>query len=279
MTTSQVDRYVVIGNPVAHSKSPLIHRLFAQAAGQLMSYETLLVEPGQFAAALAAFKNGGGKGANVTVPFKEDAWRTVDQLSDRAKVARAVNTIAFGDDGVSLGDNTDGIGLTRDLLYNHNIALGGRRILIVGAGGAVRGILQPLLDTQPARVAVVNRTARRAIELADYFRNTGYPLWGGGFDELEKVPFDVIINGTAASLHGELPPLDAACLAPGTVCYDMMYGKADTPFMSWAKKGGASRVVDGLGMLVEQAAEAFFIWRGVRPATAEVINAVRESLV
>ncbi len=278
MSAPEVDRYVVIGNPIAHSKSPLIHRLFAEATGQSMNYSTMLVEPGGFAEALAAFRDKGGKGANVTVPFKEEAWRAVDQLSPRARIARAVNTISFATDGLALGDNTDGIGLLRDLQNNHGVILSDRRVLILGAGGAVRGILQPLLEAKPAQVAVVNRTAARATELADYFRHEGYELWGGGYDELTQHPFDVIINGTAASLHGELPPVPAACLSPQSVSYDMMYAATDTPFMAWAKQRGVERTMDGLGMLVEQAAEAFQIWRGVRPATADVIAKVRASI-
>lgn len=274
---SSLDRYVVIGNPIAHSKSPLIHRLFAEQTGQSMAYSTLLVEEGQLKSQLERFRRDGGKGANITVPFKEQAWQLMDTCSERAHVARAVNTIAIRDNSY-FGDNTDGLGLMCDLQTNHRLHLQGARILVLGAGGAARGVVQPLLEVQPSWLGVVNRTAARAEELRDYYVNRGYELWAGGYQQLPAQACDVIINASAASLHGAIPELPNDLVSPRTTCYDMMYSQADTPFMTWARNRGAGAVYDGLGMLVEQAAESFRIWRGIRPHTSDVIRQVRAAL-
>ncbi|GAB6044149.1 shikimate dehydrogenase [Endothiovibrio diazotrophicus] len=270
------DRYAVMGNPIAHSKSPAIHARFAAQTAQDLEYRAILVEEGGFPAAVAAFRAEGGRGLNVTVPFKQQAWTAAERRSPRAERAGAVNTLRFDDDGTLYGDNTDGIGLVRDLTHNHGVALEGRRVLILGAGGAVRGVLQPILEHRPAQLVVANRTAVRAEELARLFADAG-EVAGGGFD-LAAEPFDVVINGTAASLQGEVPPIASALLARGCFCYDMMYAAEPTAFLRWAMGHGVVRAVDGLGMLVEQAAESFHLWRGVRPDTAPVIEALREAM-
>lgn len=274
---SPPDAYGVMGNPIGHSKSPLIHGLFARQTGQRIRYDAILVEPGGFAQAVGNFQANGGRGLNVTVPFKQDAWRLVDERTARAEHAGAVNTILIGQDGRLHGDNTDGVGLVRDLIENLDVDLVDRRVLVLGAGGAVRGVLGPLAEVGPARLVIANRTAERARELAQLFAGT-VPLAGCGFEALAGQRFDVVINGTAASLQGELPPLPDGILAEGAVCYDMMYGARPTAFMAWAATHGAARAVDGLGMLVEQAAQSFHLWRGVRPQTAPVIAAVRAML-
>jgi len=261
------DRYAVFGHPIAHSKSPQIHAAFARQTGQDMSYEAILAPRDGFASSVAAFIAAGGRGANVTVPFKEEAYRLASRLSPRAQHAGAVNTLVF-DDGI-LGDNTDGGGLVADLTRNLRCALAGKRILLVGAGGAARGVIAPLLDQTPAELVIANRTVSRAQELADLF---GRGVRACGFDALD-MPFDLVINATAASLAGELPPLSPRIFAAGTLAYDMMYGR-DTPFLAFARSHGAA-TADGLGMLVEQAAEAFALWRGVRPDTAPVIASLR----
>ncbi|WP_127475264.1 shikimate dehydrogenase [Sulfurivermis fontis] len=268
------DRYAVMGNPIAHSKSPYIHARFAEQTDQDLSYEAILVELGDFPAAVARFRAAGGLGLNVTVPFKQEAWALATRRSGRAERAGAVNTLRWEADGSLFGDNTDGVGLVRDLKDNHGVPLAGRRLLLLGAGGAVRGVLEPLLAERPATLTIANRTVAKAEELAAAFADLG-PLQASSFAALAGQQFDVVINGTAASLQGEVPPLPDGILAPGAVCYDMMYGKEPTPFLRWAMAAGAAQAVDGLGMLVEQAAEAFFLWRGVRPASAEVIAALR----
>lgn len=267
-----MDRYAVMGNPIAHSKSPQIHRLFAEQTGQALSYDKLLVPLDGFEAAVDAFQAGGGKGLNVTVPFKEQAWALADGRSERAEAAGAVNTLLFDPQGRRFGDNTDGIGLVRDLRDNHGTLLSGRRILIVGAGGAVRGLLPALRRERPERIVIANRTLSRAQALAAAFSDL--PIAAAEFADLAGERFDVVINGTSAGLDGEIPPLPATAAA-GAVCYDMLYGDAPTPFLRWAAAQGAAQAIDGLGMLVEQAAEAFLLWRGVRPDTAPVIAALR----
>lgn len=272
------DRYVLFGNPVAHSPSPLVHAAFAAQTGQDMTYERLLVPLGEFAAAAAAFFAGGGRGANVTLPFKEDACRFATRLSERARRAGAVNTLALEPGGGVLGDNTDGVGLVRDLTANLGWPIAGRRVLILGAGGATRGVLGPLLEQRPAQLRIANRTAAKAERLAAEFAGLG-AVAGGGFAELgTQAPFDLLINATSASLAGELPPLPAGVLGARGAVYDMMYGAAPTPFLRWAETQGAAALADGLGMLVEQAAESFALWRGVRPQTAPVIAEVRAAL-
>lgn len=273
------DRYAVFGNPVAHSRSPAIHAAFAAQTGQDLRYERQLVAPGGFAEAAAEFFAAGGSGLNVTVPFKEDAFRFADRRTARAERARAVNTLAREHDGGVLGDNTDGVGLVRDLTANLGWVIAGRRVLVLGAGGAARGVLAPLLAERPALLYIANRTAEKAVDLARAFADLG-PTAGSGFAELAgAAPFALVVNATSASLAGELPPLPESLLAPDANAYDMMYGAEPTSFVAWAQRHGAGAVADGLGMLVEQAAEAFFLWRGVRPDTAPVIAAVRRALL
>ena len=271
--TTRLDQYAVMGNPIAHSKSPRIHALFAAQTGQQLKYRAILVEPGGFAAAARAFREAGGKGLNVTVPFKQDAWVFADLLSVRAERAGAVNTLSFEPDGVR-GDNTDGPGLVRDLIVNHDYQLAGRRILLLGAGGAARGVLQPLLMERPAQLVIANRTASKALELALRFSDLGR-VSGCGFAELAGRQFDLIINATAAGLANALPPLPDGVLAAGGWCYDLMYGSEPTAFVCWGQQQGAIRSLDGVGMLVEQAAESFHLWRGVWPETKPVIEALR----
>ncbi len=262
------DRYAVFGHPIAHSKSPLIHAAFARQTGQDMTYEAILAPTDGFAGSLRAFAAAGGRGANVTVPFKEEACALATRLTPRAERAGAVNTLAFEADAI-LGDNTDGAGLVADLLHNLQRPLSGRRILLLGAGGAARGVIGPLLAQAPASLVIANRTVSRAEALATTF---GQGVTACGFDAVPGA-FDVVINATAASLADELPPLAPDVFAPGALAYDMMYGR-DTPFLRFAREHRAV-TADGLGMLVEQAAEAFFLWRGVRPDTALVIAALR----
>lgn len=269
-------RYAVFGNPITHSKSPRIHTLFAEQTGEAVVYEARLAEIGQFAAAVAQFRAEGGRGCNVTVPFKQDAWQLADELSTDAARAKAVNTLVLRADGSIYGANTDGIGLVRDLQQNHGISLQGKRILLLGAGGAVMGVLQPLLAEQPQSVFVANRTAAKAVALAEAFVDAG-KVSGGGFTDIHG-EFDLIINGTAASLQGDLPPLPQGCLAQGGCTYDMMYGAKPTAFVQWGNAQGAAQALDGLGMLVEQAAEAFFIWRDVRPNTKPILAQLRAEL-
>ncbi|MDX5333546.1 MAG: shikimate dehydrogenase [Gammaproteobacteria bacterium] len=270
------DRYAVVGNPIAHSKSPRIHALFAEQTGEDLRYEALLAPLDDFAGTVRTFREAGGRGLNVTVPFKQEAWLMATVRSEAAERAGAVNTLSFLDNGLIRGDNTDGIGLLRDLTANHAVSLAARRVLVLGAGGAVRGILQPLLATGPEAVFIANRTADKAVQLARDFADLGN-IDGGGLDVLgSQPPFDVIINGTAAGLQGELPPLPEGILAPGGCGYDMVYGDRPTAFVEWALAQGAALALDGLGMLVEQAAESFYIWRGLRPETAPVIAALRQ---
>ena len=271
------DRYAVMGNPIGHSKSPRIHALFAKQTRQRLTYDAILVDLGGFAQAVGNFQANGGNGLNVTVPFKQDAWDLADERSARAELAGAVNTLVLRADGSRFGDNTDGIGLVRDLRDNLGALLADRRVLILGAGGAVRGVLSPILDERPAELVIANRTVGKAQELAQLFAGRG-KIEGTGFEALVGRQFDLVINGTSASLQGELPPLPEGLLAPGAWCYDMMYGKEPTVFMRWAQTHGAQHAVDGLGMLVEQAAESFFLWRGVRPDTTPVIAELRAAL-
>jgi len=267
------DLYAVVGNPIAHSKSPDIQNAFAEQTGEDLFYKTLLAPLDDFEGEVQRFIEHGGSGLNVTVPFKENAYRMADTLSARAQRAQAVNTLKKMDDGTLLADNTDGAGLVRDLIINHSVSLEGKRILLLGAGGAVRGVLQPLLEQNPAGVVIANRTISKAVALADDFSDLGR-ISGCGFAEIEG-SFDLIINGTSASLAGELPPVPISVLHQNTITYDMMYGSQKTVFNQWAEDHGAQHTIDGLGMLVEQAAEAFYLWRGVRPQTARVMQAIR----
>jgi shikimate dehydrogenase len=268
-----------MGNPIAHSKSPQIHQLFAQQTRQNISYEAILVDVGGFEQAVGNFVATGGKGLNITVPFKQDAWKLVDQRSQRALLAGAVNTIIVNPDHTLSGDNTDGTGLVRDLRQTHNTTLQAKTILLLGAGGAARGVLEPLANENPASILIANRTPDRAHDLARQFSQLA-DIKGCAFSALaQQQPFDIIINATSASLKGEIPEIPANVIGERSFCYDMMYGSQPTAFMRWASEQGAVKSVDGLGMLVEQAAESFYLWRGVRPQTKEVIAAIRQSLV
>jgi len=268
------DKYAVIGHPIHHSKSPLIHAEFARQTGEDIEYTAIEVPLENLQDSLQQLRDILKlKGINVTVPFKEKVWAMTDHRSARAELAGAVNTIVFNVDGSLSGDNTDGIGLCRDLTVNHKILLEDKRILLLGAGGASRGVIAPLLEYQPANIFIANRTAEKASYLAQLFEKTGN-IKGGGFSDIQG-EFDVVINATAASLQGEVPPLPDSVLTKGACCYDMMYSDKDTAFIQWAKAHGAAKTLDGLGMLVEQAAEAFFLWRNVRPQTASVITMLR----
>jgi shikimate dehydrogenase len=275
-----VDLYAVFGNPVAHSKSPRIHAAFARQTGQTLRYDAIFVPTDGFVAAIAAFRAAGGQGGNVTVPFKLDAFALASRLTSRAQAAGAVNTLKFDDDGGILGDNTDGAGLIRDIERNLDLPLAGRRVLLLGAGGAARGALPALLDARPAALTLANRTARKAHELCAAFQPRAAKVDFGavGFDELAGSRFDVVINATSASLAGETTALPEGIYAPGALAYDMMYGRGDTVYLAQARAAGAARLADGLGMLVEQAAESFALWRGSRPDTAPVLAGLRNAL-
>lgn len=268
------DRYAVIGNPIEHSKSPLIHRAFAEQTGMDLTYERLLGRLDGFDKDVRKFFAGGGRGLNVTVPFKEQAWALADERTPRAGSAGAVNTLVPLDAGRLRGDNTDGAGLVRDLSVNHGYLLSGCRILLLGAGGASKGVVRPLLECGPEQLVIANRTAEKARRLAATLQSLG-PVRGCGLDELEGDRFDLIINGTAAGLQGEVPPLPSGILTAGGWTYDMVYASEPTAFVRWGQRHRAGKALDGLGMLVEQAAESFLLWRGVRPDTAPVIASLR----
>lgn len=269
-------RYAVIGNPVAHSLSPLIHQAFARDCSINLQYERLLAPVDGFADAVQTFIALDGRGLNVTVPFKTEAWALAGTLSDRARLAGAVNTLSFTDQGIA-GDNTDGAGLVRDIEHNLHYPLRGKRILLIGAGGAARGVLLPLLQTVPAALTIVNRTIAKAEQLAALTGGDDI-LFSADFAALTGQTFDVLINATSASLHGELPPLSTSVVTQDTLVYDMMYGREPTPFLRWAQAAGAARLADGLGMLVEQAAESFNIWHAVRPQTTQVLADLRATM-
>ncbi|MDP2903228.1 MAG: shikimate dehydrogenase [Methylovulum sp.] len=265
------DRYAVLGQPIKHSKSPRIHQLFAAQTGQLLSYHAREVPVEQFTTVVTAFFTEGGKGLNCTVPLKELAWNYADENTGRAKLSKAVNTLTLREDGVIIGDNTDGCGLVADLTVNHGIKLAGSRILILGAGGASRGIIAPLIEQAPYSLVIANRTIEKAVNLAAEFCDKG-SVTGCGFAALAHQQYDLILNATSASLSDQLPPLPEGLIAENGICYDLAYGNQPTPFVRWGLGHGAAKSLDGLGMLVEQAAEAFFIWRGVRPDTQAVIE-------
>lgn len=267
------DHYCLFGNPVGHSKSPAIHAAFAAQCGQDLRYEAILAPADGFAASVRRFVAAGGRGANVTVPFKEEAFRLANRLTSRAELAGAVNTLLFEGREI-LGDNTDGAGLLRDLTVNLAFPTRGKRVLLLGAGGAARGVVGPLLDARPAALVIANRTATRARDLAQRFAAVASPL-GCGYPDLADCCFDLVINATSASLAGALPPLPPGIFAPDSLAYDMMYGDRETPFLAFARGLGVSRLADGLGMLVEQAAEAFELWRGVRPDSVPVMAMLR----
>jgi shikimate dehydrogenase len=264
------DRYGVIGHPIAHSKSPVIHRLFAEATGQDLTYDAIDIPPEQLGARVRQLFTEGYRGLNVTVPHKSEVVKLTSRLTSRAELAGAVNTLIRHADGAVEGDNTDGTGLVNDLRQNLRVRLAGTRILILGAGGATRGIVPALFDTKPRDILIANRTLDRAQLLAKDFRMLGKIL-ACQFQELGGQRFDLVINATSAGLKGEVPPFPASILGPETLCYDLSYAMQDTPFVTWAKENGAGRVAQGWGMLVEQAAESFYAWRGVRPDTRPVI--------
>lgn len=268
------DRYAVIGNPIAHSKSPLIHAAFARETGQELVYERVLADLDGFEQTVSEFFAAGGRGLNVTVPFKERAWAMADERGVSAETAGAVNTLIPLSDGRLRGENTDGIGLVRDLGVNHGFAFAGKRLLVLGAGGAAKGCLRPLLETGLTQLVIANRTASKALDLAAGLADLA-PVSGCGLEALGGEGFDLIINATSAGLSGSLPALPPGCLADGGWVYDMVYGDAPTPFCRWGDAQGAARSLDGLGMLVEQAAESFRLWRGVRPTTGPVIEMLR----
>jgi shikimate dehydrogenase len=266
------DRYALIGNPVGHSKSPLIHAVFARQSGQDMTYVTLEAPLDGFAAAVDAFRAQGGRGLNITVPFKTNAHSYATDLMESARLAGAVNCMKFDGDRV-FAENFDGVGLVNDIEVNLGFPIRGRRVLLLGAGGAARGAAQPLLARQVAGLVIVNRTVARAHALKDLFSPHG-AVSGCGYADLAGRQFDIVLNATTTSLRGELPPITAGIFAPGCLAYDMVYGKGLTPFLGLARRAGAGRLADGAGMLVEQAAEAFLWWRGVRPATRAAIDAI-----
>ena len=273
------ERYAVFGHPINHSKSPVIHALFAEQTKQLdFEYTAQDVLPEYFKSAVETFFSEAGKGLNCTVPLKQLAWELAGEKSVRAEVSKAVNTLALNPDGTIFGDNTDGIGLINDLVQNLGMNLRDAKILILGAGGASRGILKPLLDQNPKTLVIANRTLSKATQLEQEFREFG-SVFASHFEDLQGQTFDLIINATAASLQGEVPPLPEDIIGSSGNCYDLAYANKPTAFVSWGEHHGALKSVDGLGMLVEQAAEAFAVWRGVRPETGPVIagmNAERD---
>ena len=272
-----MDRYAVMGNPISHSLSPLIHKAFANETNQLLDYSAMLVSEGEFPLEVSRFFDEGGKGLNVTVPFKQEARALSDELSSEAKLAGAVNTLLKDKAGKLQGYNTDGIGLIRDIKHNHKCIIEGKNILVAGAGGAARGILLPLLRERPKSICIANRTPNKAEELAALFSKYG-DVTACGYEELSEKKankVDWIINASSASLEGALPPVPDDILSKEAICYDLMYAQEETVFCQWAQQAGAIKVMNGLGMLVEQAAESFYIWRGVRPTTESVIMSLR----
>lgn len=267
--------FAVFGNPVKHSKSPRIHSLFANQTALDINYQAIEVPVDKFDKYVNSFSLQGGKGLNITVPFKEQAAQLCDQLSDRAALCGSVNTIRFDEQKNIVGDTTDGQGLINDLLNNHRIKIRNKKVLVLGAGGSVKAILEPLCRQQPAKIIIANRTVSRARELANKF-NDDANVSARAYSELQGVSFDLIINGTSLSLKGEVPTVPKTVINNNTCCYDLMYSDHATVFMQWAKRHGAAKALDGLGMLVEQAAESFLIWHGVKPDTSEVIKVLRK---
>jgi shikimate dehydrogenase len=273
--SSKPDRYAVMGHPIDHSWSPFIHGMFARQTGQSLTYRLLDIPPEKFRSAAVEFFTTGGRGLNITVPHKPAAAEFVNRLTARAETAGAVNTIVAEPNGELMGDNTDGVGLLTDLTANLGLRIAGLRILILGAGGATRGVLGPLLDARPSMLTIANRTPERAAELVEEFSKPG-TLSGCGFEDInDDEPWDLLINATSASLKGATPLISPTLIGPETLCYDMAYGKGDTSFTRWAREQGAARTVKGWGMLVEQAAESFHLWRGVRPDTGPVLAALQ----
>ncbi len=273
--TQQIDRYAVFGNPIGHSKSPFIHTLFARQTNQSLVYTAESAPVDGFIDAATVFFAEGGKGCNITMPFKEDAYQFASRLTERAQLAGAVNTLKKLDDGEIIGDNTDGAGLVQDLLQ-HQVVLEGARILIIGAGGAARGVIKPLLDQKPTSLTITNRTFSKAQELAELFVSHG-PIVAREMESIDE-EYDVIINSTSASLSGELPAISSSIFAANSTSYDMIYGKGVTSFNLWARENGAAHAYDGLGMLVGQAAESFMLWRGLRPGAKQILRELRKNL-
>jgi shikimate dehydrogenase len=279
MTSRQrsIDAYAVIGYPVKHSFSPFVHGMFAKQTKQSLTYRMIEIAPQDLQDDVIKFFVDHGKGLNVTIPHKQAVIDLCKYRTPRAEIAGAINTIAVQEGGDLLGDNTDGAGLVADLTKNLQFKLQDMRILMLGAGGAARGVLGPLLEQAPKLMHIVNRDSAKAEALAKEFARLG-ELSAGGFDVGGVEPFDLVINATAASLQGTVPPIPPSTISPNTLCYDMAYGKEDTSFVRWAKEHGAARAELGWGMLVEQAAESFFLWRGVRPDTTPVLTAVRSPI-
>jgi shikimate dehydrogenase len=269
-----VDQYGVFGHPVAHSLSPFIHGVFARATAQQMSYRAYDVPPEELTERVHGFFAGGGRGLSITLPHKVAAVEVAQELTGRAAHAAAVNTLALQGESI-LGDNTDGVGLVHDLCDNLGLVITQRRLLVLGAGGATRGVLAPLLGLEPAIVVIANRTPERAEALAAAFADLGVTQ-GVGFAYVGDTPFDLVINATSASLSGDIPPIPPGAIGAQTVCYDLAYGRSAMAFVRWAQQSGCALAVQGLGMLVEQAAESFHLWRGVRPQTAEVLATLKE---
>lgn len=269
------DLYAVIGNPIAHSKSPSIHAAFARQTEQSLQYDAILGPEGEFASTVAAFQQKGGKGMNVTVPFKLEAFALSTVLTPRAETAQAVNTLKF-DGNQILGDNTDGAGLVRDIQINLNCPITNKRVLLMGAGGAARGVMLPILEQKPAQLVIANRTVQKADALRDQFMPYGQ-LMSGSFADFSDTAFDIIINATSASLNQTIPDLSPQNFAPESLAYDMMYNKELTPFLKFAQQQNVMHLADGIGMLVEQAAESFYVWRGIRPDTQSVIKQLKST--
>lgn len=275
---SKIDQYAVIGNPIEHSKSPDIHLLFADQTGEQLNYEKILADEDKFSQVVSEFFTNGGKGLNVTVPFKNDACEFVDELTEYAKNAGAVNTIFKNEHGKYIGANTDGIGLLRDLKKTLRIPIANKKILIVGAGGATQGIVEPLLNENPAELIIANRTVNKADTIAEQFKDFGN-VKSCALNEIPNQPFDLVLHATSAGLQGNNVELPVEIIGPNTCCYDLLYSEQDTPFMQWARSHNAEKVVDGFGMLLEQAAEAFYLWRGMRPDTGMAYHYFRPELV
>lgn len=265
-----MNRYCVVGNPVEHSKSPIIHKQFAEQTGKHISYDKVLIEAERFTESMDALFDSGLNGCNVTVPFKETVECYCQTTSERATLAGAVNTLIRDKDGKIHGDNTDGIGLVRDIVNNNALALEGRTVLLAGAGGAARGIIQPLLAQKLRSFVICNRTFSKAEQLCALFSSYG-PITARQYGDVEGLSFDLIINATSTSLSGDIPPIPNTCVGPNTTLYDLMYAKEPTPFLRWGAEQEAKNCLDGIGMLVEQAAESFYLWEGVRPDTRTVI--------
>jgi shikimate dehydrogenase len=275
---NSTDLYAVFGRPINHSKSPQIHTLFAKQTQQNLTYQTKEVGADIFETSVNDFFSKGGKGLNCTVPLKELAYQFADKLTPRAEFAKAVNTLALQPDGSILGDNTDGCGLVRDLMTNHQIEIKEQRILILGAGGASRGIISPIMQQKPKKIVIANRTVEKSIALAIEFQDLGI-INGCGFADLAQQQFDLILNATSASLSNQLPPLVDNLLAKNGYCYDLAYANEPTAFVRWGIENKALKSLDGLGMLIEQAAEAFYIWRGIRPDTENIINLFNQEAI